>query len=58
MRHREGRGSHLGEAHDLALKAAETDATKRALVTFGKAFGLALYSDRRRPMSNPRLMSR
>ena len=44
----EGRGGHLGEAHDLALKAAETDATKRALVTFGKAFGLALYSDRRR----------
>ena len=40
----EGRGSHLGEAHDLALKAAETDATKRALVTFGKAFGLALYA--------------
>jgi DNA recombination protein Rad52 len=39
----EGRGSQLGEAHDLALKAAETDATKRALVTFGKAFGLALY---------------
>ena len=44
----EGRGSHLGEAHDLALKAAETDATKRALVTFGKAFGLALYSSDRR----------
>ena len=40
----EGHGSHLGEAHDLALKAAETDATKRALVTFGKAFGLALYA--------------
>jgi hypothetical protein len=32
------------EAHDLALKAAETDATKRALATFGKAFGLALYA--------------
>jgi hypothetical protein len=46
----EGRGSHLGEAHDLALKAAETDATQRALVTFGKAFGLALYSaDKREP---------
>ena len=29
-----------------ALKAAETDATKRALVTFGKAFGLALYAHR------------
>jgi hypothetical protein len=28
---------------DTALKAAETDATKRALATFGKPFGLALY---------------
>jgi hypothetical protein len=27
----------------LALKAAETDATKRALATFGNPFGLALY---------------
>ena len=26
-----------------ALKAAETDATKRALATFGKPFGLELY---------------
>ena len=42
----EGRGSSVGEAHDVALKAAETDATKRALVTFGKAFGLALYAKR------------
>jgi DNA recombination protein Rad52 len=32
-----------GEAHDMALKAAETDATKRALATFGNAFGLGLY---------------
>ena len=32
-----------GQAHDLALKAAETDATKRALATFGNPFGLALY---------------
>ena len=40
----EGRGNTLSEAHDVAIKAAETDATKRALVTFGKAFGLALYS--------------
>jgi hypothetical protein len=29
--------------HDIALKAAETDATKRALATFGKPFGLELY---------------
>jgi Rad52/22 family double-strand break repair protein len=33
-----------GEVHDIALKAAETDATKRALATFGKPFGLELYS--------------
>jgi Rad52/22 family double-strand break repair protein len=44
----EGHGTRLAEAHDLALKAAETDATKRALVTFGKAFGLGLYGDARR----------
>jgi hypothetical protein len=39
----EGKGFTAGEAHDLALKAAETDATKRALATFGNPFGLALY---------------
>ena len=33
-----------GQAHDFAAKAAETDATKRALMTFGNAFGLSLYS--------------
>ncbi len=27
----------------MAAKAAETDATKRALMTFGNAFGLSLY---------------
>lgn len=39
----EGRGSAPGEAHDFGLKAAETDATKRALATFGRPFGLGLY---------------
>jgi DNA recombination protein Rad52 len=39
----EGRGTSPGETHDIALKAAETDATKRALATFGKPFGLGLY---------------
>jgi len=39
----EGRGTSVGEVHDTALKAAETDATKRTLATFGKPFGLALY---------------
>src|ERR1035441_1083596 len=38
----QGHGSSPGEVHDIALKAAETDATKRALATFGKPFGLAL----------------
>ena len=40
----EADGRTIGEVHDRALKAAETDATKRALATFGKAFGLALYA--------------
>jgi hypothetical protein len=40
----EAYGSSVGEVHDRALKAAETDATKRALATFGKAFGLALHN--------------
>ena len=39
-----GEGKALpGQAHELALKGAETDATKRALATFGNPFGLALY---------------
>lgn len=33
-----------GAAHERACKAAETDATKRALCTLGNAFGLALYT--------------
>lgn len=38
-----GFGGSLGEAHELAVKEAETDAMKRALATFGDPFGLALY---------------
>jgi hypothetical protein len=45
----EARGDYLGEAHDIALKAAETDATKRALATFGRPFGLELYRGGKRP---------
>lgn len=46
---REGVGSghgidvDLGLAHESAIKEAETDARKRALMTFGWPFGLALY---------------
>lgn len=43
----ESRGGSPGDAHDLALKAAETDATKRALATFGRAFGLSLHANGR-----------
>ena len=31
------------QAHESALKEAESDAMKRALMTFGNSFGLALY---------------
>ena len=45
-----GHGSGLtpGEAHEHALKEAETDAMKRALMTFGNQFGLALYDKEQR----------
>src|SRR6478736_5584181 len=42
----ESRGTSAGEVHDLALKTAETDATKRAFATFGRPFGLELYQQR------------
>ncbi|AGK56302.1 hypothetical protein HYPDE_23078 [Hyphomicrobium denitrificans 1NES1] len=56
---REGLGTGLGrsqrpeEAHDMAIKSAETDATKRALATFGNAFGLALYDPERSQVTKP-----
>jgi recombination DNA repair RAD52 pathway protein len=46
---REGSGAghgidaDCGQAHESALKEAESDAMKRALMTFGNPFGLALY---------------
>jgi hypothetical protein len=46
---REGWSAHrsfavtVGEAVENAIKGAETDALKRALRSFGNAFGLALY---------------
>src|SRR6185369_15045063 len=39
----EAKATTPGQAHEIALKSAETDATKRALATFGNPFGLALY---------------
>ena len=43
-----GSGEIPGEAHESALKEAETDAMKRALATFGNPFGLALYDKEQR----------
>lgn len=45
----ESRGASPGEVHDMALKGAETDATKRALATFGNPFGLSLYEHGKLP---------
>ncbi len=38
-----GKSASPADAHELAIKVAETDAMKRALATFGNPFGLALY---------------
>lgn len=37
-----------GDAYEGAIKEAETDAMKRALMTFGNPFGLALYDKEKR----------
>lgn len=34
-----------GEAHDMAVKTAESDAIKRAAINLGTQFGLSLYND-------------
>jgi len=48
-----GRSSSIEIAHEIALKAAETDATKRALSTFGNPFGLALYDKTKAQVTKP-----
>lgn len=42
----------LGQAHESAIKEAETDAMKRALMTFGNPFGLALYDKTQANVAN------
>lgn len=46
-----GIAKDLGDAYESAVKEAETDAMKRALMTFGNPFGLALYDKDRRNVS-------
>ena len=50
----ESRAVSPGQAHEIALKSAETDATKRALATFGNPFGLALYDPSQSGVRPPR----
>ncbi|WP_271612846.1 RAD52 family DNA repair protein [Bradyrhizobium sp. CCBAU 21362] len=56
---REGCGSghgidrDRGLAHESAIKEAETDAMKRALMTFGNPFGLALYDKEQSNVVDP-----
>ena len=57
---REGTGAghgidaDLGQAHESAIKEAESDAMKRALMQFGNPFGLALYDKTRASVAVPR----
>jgi DNA recombination protein Rad52 len=51
-----GIDTDLGQAHESALKEAETDAMKRALMTFGNAFGLALYDKQQREVTGGALV--
>jgi recombination DNA repair RAD52 pathway protein len=48
-----GFGPTVGQAVEDCIKAAETDATKRAFVTFGNIFGLALYDREQRNVGTP-----
>lgn len=42
----------LADAHEMAAKTAESDARKRALMTFGNPFGLALYDKEQKEVDN------
>lgn len=43
----------VDQAHESALKEAESDAMKRALMTFGNPFGLALYDKEQANVAEP-----
>lgn len=48
-----GISKNLFDAHEGAGKEAETDAMKRALMTFGNQFGLALYDKEQKNVVTP-----
>ncbi len=45
--------SNVADAHEVAMKEAETDALKRAAMKFGDRFGLALYDKEQKNVSQP-----
>jgi DNA repair and recombination protein RAD52 len=47
-----GINKDVDQAHEGALKEAESDAMKRALMTFGNPFGLALYDKEKANVAN------
>lgn len=47
-----GKPEALGDTIESAIKEAETDAMKRALMTFGNPFGLALYDKTKANVGN------
>jgi len=46
--------SGIGDNHESAIKEAESDARKRALISFGDQFGLSLYDKDKKWASNSR----
>ena len=50
--HGKGERVNLGDKHESAVKEAESDARKRALMQFGNQFGLSLY-DAKKAWKNP-----
>tara|TARA_R110000868_G_scaffold399585_1_gene673435 strand:+ start:10700 stop:11392 length:693 start_codon:yes stop_codon:yes gene_type:complete len=48
-----GAAGDKGEAVESAIKEAETDAMKRAMMTFGNPFGLALYDKTKANVGTP-----
>lgn len=51
--HGQGKPEALSDAIESAIKEAETDAMKRALMTFGNPFGLALYDKQQANVGDP-----
>ena len=51
--HGKGERVNLGDKHESAVKEAESDARKRALMQFGNQFGLSLY-DAKKAWKHPK----